>query len=55
VAVHGSERNLFVLPRLVPDTFKEDGTPARLGMADVYKELSSVLGKRRSYPCALVF
>lgn len=45
VAVHGCERNLFVLPRLVPDTFKEDGTPARLGMADVYKELSGMLGK----------
>lgn len=45
VAIHGCERNLFVLPRLVPDTFKEDGTQARLGMADVYKELSSMLGK----------
>ena len=44
VAVHGCERNLFVLPRLVPDTFKEDGTAARLGMADVYKELNSLLG-----------
>ena len=45
VAIHGCERNLFVLPRLVPDTFKEDGTQARLGMADVYKELSTMLGK----------
>lgn len=49
VAVHGSERNLFVLPRLVPDTFKEDGTPARLGMADVYKELSTLLGEYVHY------
>ncbi|KAJ1425666.1 ribonuclease H-like domain-containing protein [Ochromonadaceae sp. CCMP2298] len=43
VVVHGSERNLFVLPRSAPDTFKEDGSAARLGMADVYKELSSML------------
>jgi hypothetical protein len=45
VQVHGCERNLFVLPRLVPDTFKEDGTAARMPMVDVYKELSSMLGK----------
>jgi hypothetical protein len=53
VQVHGCERNLFVLPRLVPDTFKEDGTAARMPMVDVYKELSSMLGKSRNTRCLL--
>lgn len=43
VTIHGCERNLFVLPRVVPNKFKEDGRPCRMGMADVYKELGSLL------------
>jgi DNA polymerase alpha subunit A len=42
VAVHGSERNLFVLPRATGTTHV-DGTPVRYGMAEVHKELSSLL------------
>lgn len=43
VVVHGSERNLFVLPRCTVDTFKEDGTPERVNMGEVHKEISSIL------------
>ena len=44
VAVHGAERNLFVLPRRADnESFNEDGSPKRLGMADVYKELTQLL------------
>ena len=43
VVVHGSERNLFVLPRCTVDTFKEDGTPERVNMGEVHKEISSML------------
>jgi hypothetical protein len=47
VVVSGSERNLFVLPRIVPDTFKEDGSAARKGAGEVYQELNSLLGNVR--------
>lgn len=43
ITVHGCERNLFVLPRVVPDKFKQDGTPARVEMAKVYAEINSLL------------
>ena len=43
VVVHGSERNLFVLPKVSPDTFKEDGTACRVGMSEVYQEITSIL------------
>eukprot|EP00981_Chlorochromonas_danica_P004507 scaffold911_cov162-Ochromonas_danica.AAC.10 len=41
--VQGCERNLFVLPRQVPGRFKENGSPLRVGMAEVYNELSHLL------------
>ena len=42
VAVHGAERNLFVLPRKT-DTLKTDGTAVRVGMAEVHSEIHSML------------
>ena len=46
VAVHGSERNLFVLPRVISGGnggFKADGKPIRACLVKVYKELSNIL------------
>jgi DNA polymerase alpha subunit A len=45
VAVHGCERNLFVLPKRLEGQ-KSDGTPLRANMADVYKDLSALLVPR---------
>ena len=44
IAVHGAERNLYVLPRALPGgRCNEDGTPVRAGMAEVYQELNKLL------------
>lgn len=42
VAVHGVERNLFVLPRRIGE-YRADGTEVRAGMKDVYSELTKML------------
>jgi DNA polymerase alpha subunit A len=42
VAVHGCERNLFILPRATGE-FKPDGSPVRANMKDVYAEISKIL------------
>lgn len=45
VVIHGSDRNLFVLPKKVGtgDTYKEDGQISRMSMGSVHQELSSIL------------
>lgn len=44
VAVHGCERNLFVLPKVVdPDVYNSDGTQTRASMANVYAEVNKLL------------
>eukprot|EP01036_Dinobryon_divergens_P035626 gene35626-46208_t len=44
VVVHGSERNLFVLPKVLPnDSYDKDGKPCRMSMSEVYKEINSIL------------
>ena len=44
VVVHGSERNLFVLPKVIPnDSYDKDGKPCRMSMSEVYKEINSIL------------
>jgi DNA polymerase alpha subunit A len=42
IAVHGSERNLFVLPRATSG-FKPDGTQVRAEFGAVYKEITDLL------------
>src|SRR3546814_9675647 len=42
VAVHGMERNLFVLAKPTGE-YNADGSPVRASMATVYEELRSVL------------
>jgi DNA polymerase alpha subunit A len=42
VAVHGSERNLFVLPKLT-EGFKPDGTPMRAPLDKVYADVNKLL------------
>eukprot|EP00602_Paraphysomonas_sp_CaronLab_P000598 CAMPEP_0185022260 /NCGR_PEP_ID=MMETSP1103-20130426/4977_1 /TAXON_ID=36769 /ORGANISM="Paraphysomonas bandaiensis, Strain Caron Lab Isolate" /LENGTH=1359 /DNA_ID=CAMNT_0027554251 /DNA_START=80 /DNA_END=4156 /DNA_ORIENTATION=+ len=42
VAVHGCERNLFVLPKKL-EGLKADGSPLRAGMAEVYADLNRIL------------
>ena len=42
VAVHGSERNLFVLPKKT-EGFKPDGTPMRAGLDKVYADVNKLL------------
>lgn len=42
--VHNCERNLFVLPRIVPGQFKDD-KPVRQSMHDVYLEMNRLLAK----------
>ena len=42
VAVHGCERNLFVLPKKL-EGYKADGTPLRAGMTEVYGDLNRIL------------
>jgi hypothetical protein len=42
VAVHGSERNLFVLPKKT-EGCKPDGTPMRAGMDKVYADVNKLL------------
>ena len=42
--VHGNERNLFVLPRVLPDdSYDKDGKRCRMPMSEVYKEINSIL------------
>ena len=42
VAVHGNERNLFVLPKKT-EGFKPDGTPTRAGLDVVYADVNKLL------------
>lgn len=41
--VEGCQRNLFFLPRVKPDAFTDDNTPARQSMANVFKDINAVL------------
>ena len=43
VAIHGSERNLYVLPRAIPGQFHPDGTQVRSGLADVFRDINHLL------------
>ena len=43
VAVHGSERNLYFLPRAVPGQFHPDGSQVRSGLADVFRDVNHLL------------
>ena len=43
VAVHGVERNLFVLPKATGMGFHQDGKPIRAGMMDVYNDIKARL------------
>jgi DNA polymerase alpha subunit A len=44
VVVHGLERNLFVLPKVMPnDSYDKDGKPCRMSMSEVYKEINSIM------------
>lgn len=43
VIVHGCERNLFVLPKALPNQYAANGTQARHDMAKVSGEISSLL------------
>eukprot|EP01038_Epipyxis_sp_PR26KG_P011762 gene11762-15739_t len=61
VVVHGCQRNLFVLPRVIKDEFKDDGTPCRIGISDVYGEINKLLvpdvvprSQGQSFKCKLV-
>ena len=58
VAVHGSERNLFVLPRATGEGMRADGTPVRANLTQVYNELKKTLipeyiseSKGQSFKC----
>ena len=43
VAIHGSERNLYVLPRAIPGQFHPDGSQVRSGLADVFRDINHLL------------